>query len=103
MMDDEYLQLDMGQPVTINKVNIVWEAAYATEYQLQISDAAAGPFTKIYENKAGAVGSIDIVPPALTASAGRYLRVQGISRKLAAYGYSIIDMTVYGDADETCK
>jgi hypothetical protein len=29
--------------------------------------------------------------------------MQGVTRHLQAYGYSIYEMTVYGDADETCK
>jgi len=103
MIDDEWLQVDFGQPVMINHVNIVWEAAYASDYKLQVSNAAAGPFTDLYENKNGMGATEDIVSPALTAGAGRYLRMQGITRKLTMYGYSIFEIKAYGDTDPTCN
>jgi hypothetical protein len=101
-MDDEWLQLDMGEAVTVNHVSIVWEAAYATHYKIQIGDAAAGPFTDLYDDAAGTGGTDDVTTPTLKVGRGRYVRMQGITRK-TQYGYSIYEMTVYGDKDETCK
>jgi hypothetical protein len=96
------LQLDMGQAVVINHVNIVWEAAYASDYKLQVADAANGPYTDIYENKAGPGGTEDIKAPPIVPKAGRFFRMQGVTRK-TQYGYSIKEIVVYGDTDASCK
>ncbi len=94
------LDLDLGEVVTVNRVVINWEAAYATNYQLQIATNAAGPFTTIYTDAAGDGGADDI--KTLTVSDGRYLRMNGITRK-TIYGFSIYEIAVYGDKDETCQ
>jgi hypothetical protein len=98
--EPQTLDLDLGETVTVNRVVINWEAAYATNYQLQIASNAAGPFTTIYTDAAGNGGTDDVTT--LTVSDGRYLRMNGITRK-TAYGFSIFEIAVYGDKDETCK
>jgi hypothetical protein len=98
--EPQSLDLDLGEVVTVNRVVINWEAAYATNYQLQIASSAAGPFTTIYTDAAGDGGTDDVTT--LTVSDGRYLRMNGITRK-TAYGFSIFEVAVYGDKDETCK
>jgi hypothetical protein len=103
MIDDMWLQLDMGEAVTVNRVSIQWEAAYATHYKIEIADNAAGPFTELYDDPAGAGGTDDVTTPTLKLGRGRYVRMHGLTRKLQAYGYSIFEMKVYGDKDETCK
>jgi hypothetical protein len=103
MIDDMWLQLDMGEAVTVNRVSIQWEAAYATHYKIEIGDNAAGPFTELYDDPAGAGGTDDVTTPTLKLGRGRYVRMHGLTRKLQAYGYSIFEMKVYGDKDETCK
>ncbi len=98
--EPQALDLDMGEVVTVNRVLIDWEAAYAAKYELQIATTAAGPFTTIYTDSAGNGGTDDVTT--LTASDGRYLRMQGITRG-TAYGFSIYEIAVYGDKDETCQ
>jgi beta-galactosidase len=98
--EPQTLDLDLGEVVTINRVVINWEAAYATNYQLQIASVAAGPFTTIYSNAAGDGGTDDVTT--LTVSDGRYLRMNGITRA-TQYGFSIYEIAVYGDKNETCQ
>ncbi len=98
--EPQTLTLDLGEVVTVKRVLINWEAAYATKYELQIAASAAGPFTTIYTDSAGNGATDDVTT--LTASDGRYLRMNGITRKLA-YGFSIYEIAVYGDKDETCQ
>jgi mannan endo-1,4-beta-mannosidase len=86
----------------INHVNIVWENAYATDYKLQVSNTADSGYVDMYENKAGMGMTEDLMAPTFTPKAGQYLRMQGVTRKLAAYGYSIYEITVYGDTDAGC-
>jgi beta-galactosidase len=94
------LDLDLGEVATVNRVLINWEAAYATKYELQIATNAAGPFTTIYTDSAGSGGTDDVTT--LTARDGRYLRMNGITRR-TVYGFSIYEIAVYGDKDETCQ
>jgi hypothetical protein len=39
------------ETVTVDRVVINWEAAYATNYQLQIASSAAGPFTTLHMDR----------------------------------------------------
>jgi hypothetical protein len=91
--------LDLGEVVSVNRVVLVWEAAYATSFKLQIATSAAGPFNDFYSNANGTGGTADV--KGFTPAAGRYLRMQGVTRK-TMYGYSLYDLSVYGDKDETC-
>ncbi|WBB67874.1 discoidin domain-containing protein [Micromonospora sp. WMMD812] len=36
--DDQWIQVDLGAPVTFDQVSIVWEQAYAREFVIQVSD-----------------------------------------------------------------
>ena len=88
--DDEYLQLDFGKTQTINTVKIIWEAAYAEKYEIQVSKD--GKDWKTVAKESGKVGEVTSEFPATEA---RYVRMQGVSRG-TAYGYSIYEMEVYG-------
>jgi len=88
--DNEYLTLDFGQPVAINRVNIVWENAHATQYLLQTSnDNSTWTTIKTVDNSAG--GTEDL---AGLNGQGRYLRMQGVKRS-TGYGYSIFEIQAF--------
>lgn len=97
--DAAWIMVDMGEPVTINRVVLVWEAAYATSFKLQGATSAAGPFTDFYSTTTGAGGTADL--KTFTPAKARYVRMQGVMRQ-TMYGYSLFDFSVYGDKDETC-
>ena len=88
--DNQYLTLDFGKTVPINRVHIDWENAHATQYLLQVSDDNATWTTiKSVDNSQG--GSEDW--PGLTGQ-GRYLRMQGVTRS-TQYGYSIFEIQAF--------
>ena len=88
--DDQFLTLDFGKSVSINRVHIQWENAHAAQYLLQVSDDNATWTTiKTVDNSQG--GTEDW--SGLTGQ-GRYLRMQGIKRA-TQYGYSIFEIQAF--------
>lgn len=88
--DDQYLTLDFGKTVAINRVRIAWENAHATEYLLQVSDDNASWTTiKSVQNSQGGTEDWSGL-----AGQGRYLRMKGIKRS-SQYGYSIFEIQAF--------
>ncbi len=87
---DEYFQVDLGGVYAINTVVINWEAAYAQEYSIQVSEDGVDWTTVV--TKYGMAGEVETTFAAVDA---RYVRMQGIARA-TAYGYSFYDFKVYG-------
>ena len=89
--DPQWLYVDLGSTKTINRVVLNWEAAYASAYQVQVSNDAA-TWTNIYSTTTGN-GAIDDLTG--LSGSGRYVRVNGTTRA-TAYGYSLFEFEVYG-------
>jgi hypothetical protein len=108
--------VDFGAPVFIDEVDILWEAACAKDYELQISSDATTwttiPNGTVTGNTlaANSPGDPPTAPTDWTravvtkplAAVGRYLRVNGTMR-CTIYGYSIWEMRAYGDENANCK
>nr|BFF27580.1 hypothetical protein GCM10025732_55450 [Glycomyces mayteni] len=90
--DDEWIQVDLGGQFDLTRVELVWEAAYATAYEIQVS-ADGSAWTTAYAESSGGGGSESI---GLDAT-GRYVRMQGLDR-VGGYGYSLWSFDVYGCA-----
>jgi hypothetical protein len=67
----EWLQIDFGQPVDIGQLTIVWEAAHAAEYQIQVS-ADAKTWQTAGRKTDGRGGTETLTG---LSGQGRYLRV----------------------------
>lgn len=110
--DNEWIVIDLGENCYLSKVNINWEAAFASRYELQLApDGAAmqqveanyagqtqtvtvpveSAWTTIAEEQASSAGD---KTTALNAT-GRYLRMKGIERG-SVYGYSFYELEAYG-------
>ncbi len=88
--DDEWFYVDLGASYDIQRVFIDWEGAFASEYELQVSDDATNWTTFLTVEKA------NFDDDDLTVSAtGRYVRFLGITRG-TGYGYSFYEFEVYG-------
>jgi hypothetical protein len=87
--DPQWLQVDLGSSQSICRVGLVWEAAFARAFQLQVSDSATGPFTTIFSTTTGAGGtqSLDVT------GTGRFVRMNGTARA-TQFGYSVFEFTV---------
>ena len=80
-----------GQPTTSHEVELYWEAAYATSFQIQVSSNAVN-WTTIYSTTTGAGGVQDLTG---LSGTGRYVRMYATVRA-TTYGYSLWEFQVYG-------
>ncbi|HEY4385382.1 MAG TPA: discoidin domain-containing protein, partial [Ktedonobacteraceae bacterium] len=89
-VDPGWIFVDLAAPATIHKVVLQWENAYATSYQIQVSNDATN-WTSIYNTTT----STGLLQTLTVSGTGRYVRVYGTARS-TAYGYSLWEFQVYG-------
>jgi endoglucanase len=90
-VDPQWITVDLGAIYNISQVNILWEAAYAKNFLVQVSSDNAN-WTTLKDVQANT--SLSNNYPGLTAT-GRYVRIYGTVRG-TQYGYSIYELQVYG-------
>lgn len=95
-LGDQWWQVDLGKRRSVDRVQVDWEDAYASRYQIQTSlngtswDTAA-------ETTQSAAGSRTT---AFSSRAARYVRVLGVTRG-SQYGMSFYEARVLGPPDDT--
>src|SRR5438552_3469045 len=90
----EWLQIDLKNLYFINQVNLYWERAYATSYQIQDSfDRIA--WTSIYSTTTGNGGNQGLTK---LSGLGRYLRIYVTHYSPERINFSLWEIQVYGDA-----
>ena len=100
--DDEWLAVDLGGPVLIERVVLQWEAAHAASYVVETSYDGVlwRPFVRVDQSAGGTEelrpGS-DVSDEPGSPSRGRHVRVRGTDRA-TEYGYSLWEVEVYGAA-----
>ncbi len=94
--DPQSISVDLGASYNINRVKLVWEAAYGRSYQIQVSSDQVN-WTTIYSTTNAAGGTQDLTG---LKGTGRYVKMQGTARG-TGYGYSLWEMEVYGSAAGT--
>src|SRR5262245_44399251 len=89
--DPQWIYVDLGSSIAVSQVILRWEAAYATAYQLQMSNNTT-TWTTIYSTttSTGGVQTIN------ATGTGRYVRMYGTARA-TGYGYSLWEFQVYGE------
>ncbi|MFD9539885.1 discoidin domain-containing protein [Streptomyces sp. NPDC060022] len=113
---DRWVGVDLGATSTISSVDLYWEAAYAVDYEIQVSDdnrnwrtvhrpsaAEVAARRADVKSPADAVGRHDTVDLASPAT-GRYVRMLGKERRsfynpapsTAQFGYSLYEFQVWG-------
>ena len=88
--DPQWLEVDLGSQQQICSVSLLWEAAYATAFQIQVSNDN-NVWNTVYSTTTGAGGN-ETFPISTTA---RYIRMYGTARG-TQFGYSIFEFDVYG-------
>ncbi|MFT4144293.1 MAG: glycosyl hydrolase [Mobilitalea sp.] len=83
--------VDLGANYTVSQVKLAWEAAYASQYQIQTSTNNS-TWTTVHSNYNSTGGTQTISFAATTA---RYVKVYCIQRA-TAYGFSLWEVEVYG-------
>ncbi|MFE4826853.1 discoidin domain-containing protein [Streptomyces sp. NPDC056672] len=113
---DRWVGVDLGTPSRIEAVDLYWEAAYAVDYELQVSDDNR-TWRTVHRPSAGEVAArrADIKAPGeaagrrdtvtlSTPATARYIRVLGKERRsfynpapsTAQFGYSLYEFQVWG-------
>ncbi len=90
-VDPSWIEVDLGSPLTINKVVLYWQAAYGVQYQIQVSTDDQN-WTTAYTQTNGQGGVETLTFPTVV---GRYIRMYGTQRA-TQYGYSLFEFQVYG-------
>jgi hypothetical protein len=93
--DPQWLRVDLGSTQQISQVVLQWEAAYATSFEIQVSDDGVNNWHDIYSTTAGTGGRQTLS----VSGAGRYVRMYG-TKRANGYGYSLWEFQVYGGADQ---
>jgi aryl-phospho-beta-D-glucosidase BglC (GH1 family) len=91
--DPQWITVDLSNNYNISQVKIIWEAAYAKDYLLQISTDNMN-WTTLKTIQGNTLLSNDHTGLSAT---GRYVRMYGTARG-SEYGYSIYELEVYGTA-----
>ncbi len=94
-VDPTWIYVDLGATYNINRVKTTWETAFATAYQIQVSNDAsnANGWSTIYSTTTN-TGGVNDIP---VSGTGRYVRIYGTARS-TEYGYSLWELEVYGTA-----
>lgn len=89
--DPQWLVLDLGETFTFRQLEILWETAYASQYEIQVSKDKNKWQTVFTEENSD--GGNDICK--LSNARGRYLRIYCIKRG-TNWGYSIWELKLSG-------
>ena len=96
----QWIYVDLGATYNITEVELYWEAAYATSFQIQVSPDAA-IWTPIYNTTTGGGGVQDLTGlTGLLPGTGRYVRMYA-TKRATTFGYSLWEFQVYGTAVPT--
>lgn len=90
--DNQSITFDLGSILAFNRVSLVWEAAYPSQYQI-LSSTDNNSFIPITNIQTGKGGTEQV---GLTNCSGRYVRILGVKRA-TTYGISIYELGVYHD------
>ncbi|OMP79377.1 MULTISPECIES: cellulase family glycosylhydrolase [unclassified Chitinophaga] len=96
--DPQWIKVDLGSSYSIGEVKLIWEAAYAKDYLVQVS-ADNTNWTTV-KTVAGNT-SLTNDHTGLSAT-GRYVRIYGTARG-SAYGYSLYELEVYSGSSSALK
>jgi beta-glucosidase len=88
--DPQWLEVDLGSPQNICGVGLSWETAYASAFQIQVSNDNA-TWTTLYSTTT-ATGGVESYTVSAT---DRYVRIYATARA-TQFGDSIFELDVYG-------
>ena len=96
----EWIYVDLGSNYNLNRVVLKWEAAYATQYKVQLSTDNVFTENETISTQTASDGGTDDLT---VSGTGRYLRVLCTTKALAPYGYSLYEIEAYGSASAAKK
>lgn len=93
--NNEWIYVDLGQSMHVSKIDLLWEAAYGSQYKIQISGDAQ-TWTDLYTETAGNGGTDGI----MVDGTGRYVRMLGVM-PATGWGYSLYSFDIYATSGDT--
>ena len=93
-VDPQALTVDLGQMCTIKFCILLWENAAGKAYTIEVSDTGADGTWSVAATEVANTGAGS--KPYQLNTTGRYVRMNGATRTIAAYGYSMYDFAIYG-------
>ncbi len=91
-IDNEWIYFDLGREKTLSKIIIRWEEAYATAYEISVSDDAVN-WKRVVLKKDGKGGVEDLAFDPVRA---RYVKITGLARFNPEWGFSMWEFEMYG-------
>lgn len=93
--DAEWLAVDLGEARTVRRVVLDWEAAAGQDYDIQVTEdaAGAGGWRTVAERRGRTTAGVDSVD--LEPVTARHVRMRGVKRQ-TTYGYSLYRFEVRG-------
>jgi beta-galactosidase len=88
--DPQWLAVDLGDTVTVSRVELLWEAAFATSYAIQVS-ADGQTWKDVYATDKGG-GKAEVIRFAPTPA--RWIRFRG-TKRATPFGYSLWEVRVF--------
>jgi hypothetical protein len=98
--DPQWLRIDLGSKKKISRVRLDWETAGASAYRVEVSDDGTN-FSQLAARSGLASQDHRIDDLTSLSGAGRYVRIYTTARA-TAWGVSLWEAQVYGDADPLC-
>ena len=92
--DPQWIMIDLGSTMSINRVILKWDSAYAKAFKIQVSSDTTTWKDVFSATKAGLRCITDETFPTTTA---RYVRMYGTQRGNASKGYSLFEFMVLND------
>ena len=96
----EWIYVDLGSNYNINRVVLKWEAAFATQYKIQLSADNVFTENETINTQTTSDGGTDDLA---VSGTGRYIRILCNTKALAPYGYSLFEIEAYGSASTAKK
>ncbi|MBN1766623.1 MAG: glycoside hydrolase family 3 C-terminal domain-containing protein [Sedimentisphaerales bacterium] len=91
--DNQWIQIDMGETRTFFGLKIYWETAYASQYQIQVSNNASN-WTSVYSTSSGTGGYPDDI--SFGTQSARYIRIY-CNLRATPWGNSIWEIVLKSD------
>ncbi|HET6855718.1 MAG TPA: discoidin domain-containing protein [Streptomyces sp.] len=88
--DPQSIQVDLGQPTVLRRLQLVWDPAYAKSYAVQVSEDGSN-WRTVHSTSAGN-GDVDSIE--IAATTARHVRLS-LTARGTGWGYSLFEFGVY--------
>jgi hypothetical protein len=89
--DPQWITVDLGSSIAIERVWSRWGSAYATDFEIQVSnDGTHWSIVGSFSGSGALISDVTFSP-----MLARYVRILGLKRSSAERGYSLLELDVY--------